>query len=60
MIIIDLTLTNGVKFSFIINGNVAFSDGYYQDGNHNNGGYKVKETREEIKALIKKEMDALK
>jgi hypothetical protein len=57
MIIIDLTLSSGNKHSFIINGNVSFGDYSYQDGNHNNGGYKVKESREEIKAIITNAID---
>jgi len=54
MLIITLTLKNidNEKIDFIINGNVAYGDNFFQDGNHNNGGWKVEETREEIRSKI--------
>jgi len=53
MLIITLTSLNSEeKIDFIINGNVVYYDNYLQDGNHNNGGWKVKETRKEIRMKI--------
>jgi len=37
---------------FVINGNVTFYDHLFQDGNHNNTGWKVKETAKEIAKII--------
>lgn len=60
MIMIDLTLKSGTVRTFIINGNVTFGDNYYQDSNHNNSGWEVQETREEIKKKINIELKKLK
>lgn len=51
-IMIDLTLSSGSIYTFIINGNVAFSDQCFINGIHNNDGWVVKESREDIKKKI--------
>jgi len=41
MRMIDLTLENGDIMTFCLSTNFVFGDNYFQDGNHNNGGWKV-------------------
>ena len=52
MKIFNLTLESGKKITVVLSGNATFSDNRYQDGTHNNGGWPVKESREEIIQLI--------
>jgi len=53
MKMIDLTLEDGDIMTFCLSTNFVFGDNYFQDGNHNNGGWKVVESREEIIEKIK-------
>jgi len=64
---VELTLTSGSKATFFINGNVVIfeetSKNYpeqkcaVQDGNHNNGGWKIMEDYQTVIELIKNSKD---
>ncbi len=51
---IVLTLENGTKITFTIDGPIAFRDNWFQNTTHNNGGWEVEESMDEIRILIMK------
>jgi len=49
---IELNLKYGKKIVFSIDGPIAFDDNWFQNTTHNNGGWDVEESLDEIKQKI--------